>query len=68
MNKEEKGKGSKGEKNMALLARSNDTMFIIDKNKSKKFLEDSKKYTITPEFLKRCQEYSLMLKKNKEQK
>lgn len=68
MDKEEKGKGSKEGKNMALLARSNDTMFIIDKNKSKKFIEDSKKNTITPEFLKRCLEYSSMFKKNKDKK
>jgi len=40
---------------------ANDSMIIIDKDKTKQFLEDSKKNTITPEFLKRCLKFSKML-------
>lgn len=38
-------------------------MIMIDKNKTKQFLEESKKNIIKPEFLKRCLEYSNMLHK-----
>jgi len=33
---------------------SNDRVFIVSKEKSKQFLEDSKKNVISPEFLERC--------------
>lgn len=49
---------------MTLLARPSDSMFIIDKNKSKQFLEDSKKNVIPPTFLKQCLKFSKMLNKN----
>lgn len=68
MGKDEKSMGGKEGINMALLARPSNEMFIIDKKKSKKFLEDSKKNTITPEFLKRCQDYSMIFKRDRDGK
>jgi len=33
---------------------NNDKVFIVSKEKSKQFLEDSRKNVISPEFLKKC--------------
>jgi len=45
--------------------KNNDRVFIVGKEKSKQFLEDSKKNVISPEFLKRClYAYELLNKKN----
>ena len=51
----------KGGKDMTLLERPNDSIFMIDKDKSKRFLEDSKKNVIPPAFLKQCLKFSKML-------
>ena len=52
----------KGGDDMAILARPGNGIITIDKNKSGKFFEDSKKNTIKPEFLKRCQKFAKMMK------
>lgn len=52
-------------KNMALLARPSESMIKIDSSKSTKFLEDSRKNTITPEFLRKCQQSAKLLNKKK---
>jgi len=44
---------------------NNDRVFIVSKEKSKQFLEDSKKNVISPEFLRKClYAYRLLNKKN----
>ncbi|HPD00573.1 MAG TPA: hypothetical protein PLA01_04395 [Acetivibrio sp.] len=48
---------------MALLSRICDRPIVIDKDKSKQFLEDSKKNTIKPEFLSECKKLSSMFKR-----
>lgn len=48
---------------MALLARPYNTIIMIDKEKSQKFLEDSKKNIIQPDFLKQCLKISSMIKR-----
>jgi len=40
-------------------------VFIIDKDKTKQFLEDSKKNVIHPEFLKRCLKFTDILNNKK---
>lgn len=57
-----KNKEQKGGINMALLARPSEGIITIDKNKSKEFLEDSKKNTIPPDFLKKCLQYAKMMR------
>ena len=46
---------------------NNNRVFIVSKEKSKQFLEDSKKNVISPEFLKRCLYYNRLLNKKMEQ-
>lgn len=67
MDRKEKDKDGKNkeEKNMALLARPSESMIKIDSSKSKQFLEDSRKNTITPEFLRKCQQSAKLLNKTK---
>lgn len=48
--------------NMAALAIPSNRAIMIDKDKSAKFIEDSKKRTIKPEFLQKCLSYSKMNK------
>jgi len=45
---------------------NNNRVFIVSKEKSKQFLEDSKKNVISPEFLKRCLYYNRLLNKKME--
>lgn len=43
---------------------NNDRVFIVSKEKSKQFLEDSRKNVISPKFLKKClNSYRLLNKK-----
>jgi len=46
---------------MTILTKPINNMIIVDKNK----LEEIKKNTINPEFLKRCLDYSKLMKGNK---
>ena len=47
---------------------NNDRVFIVSKEKSKQFLEDSKKNVISPEFLRKClYAYRLLNKKNEQE-
>jgi|ADurb_Total_1113_FD_contig_21_1628348_length_258_multi_6_in_0_out_0_1 hypothetical protein len=50
---------------MAILAKPSDTIIMIDPNKSKQFLEDSKKNIIQPDFLKQCLKIASMIKREK---
>lgn len=50
--------------NMATLAKPYNSIIMIDKDKSQKFLEDSKKNIIKPDFLKQCQKLASMVKHN----
>jgi len=63
MDKNKRKIKNKGGNDMTLLARPSNSMIIIDKNKSKKFLEDSKKNVISPSFLKQCLRFSKMITK-----
>jgi len=45
---------------------NNDRVFIVSKEKSKQFLEDSKKNVISHEFLKKCLWASRLLNKGRE--
>lgn len=65
MGKKKDENPSEEEKDMATFTSSNESVMIIDKNKVKEFLEDAKKNTISPEFLKRCLKFSKMLNKGK---
>ena len=44
---------------------SNDRVFIVCKEKSKQFLEDSKKNVISPDFLEKCLDYNRLFGKGK---
>ena len=45
---------------------SNDRVFIVCKEKSKQFSEDSKKNVISPDFLEKCLDYNRLLNKKRE--
>lgn len=61
--KQFKGVFKKGGNNMTLLTKSCDRLILIDKEKSDKFLEDSKKNVIKPEILAECKKLSSMFKR-----
>ena len=63
MGKEERT-NDKGGNTMTLLARPQNKMMTIDKGKTKKFLEDSKKNTIKPDFLEKCLEFAKLMRGN----
>jgi len=44
---------------------NNDRVFIVGKEKSKQFLEDSRKNVISPEFLKKCLDSNRLIGKGK---
>ena len=44
---------------------NNDRVFIVSKEKSKQFLEDSRKNVISPEFLKKCLDSNKLLNKKR---
>jgi len=44
---------------------NNDRVFIVSKEKSKQFLEDSRKNVISPEFLKKCLDSNRLVGKGK---
>ncbi len=48
----------KGDCDMAILTKPSNTMILIDKDKTKSFLEDYKKNLIKPSFLKKCIEFN----------
>lgn len=56
-------KDRKGGMNMAILAKPYNAIIMIDKDKSKQFLEDSKKNIIQPGFLKDCLKIASMVKR-----
>jgi len=62
-NSKDNKKQSKGGDNMALLARPSDSIIMVDKDKSQQFLEESKNNIIKPDFLKQCQKFSSMIKR-----
>jgi len=61
----DKDSSQEEEKNMALLARPSESMIKINSSKSKQFLDDSRKNTITPEFLRKCQQSAKLLNRTK---
>ena len=44
---------------------NNDRIFMVSKEKSKQFLEDSRKNVISPEFLKKCLDSNRLIGKGK---
>lgn len=54
---------NQGDDSMAILARNCNSVIMIDKDKSEKFLEDSKRNVIKPEFLEQCKKMALLFKR-----
>jgi hypothetical protein len=52
---------------MAIMAKPLNSIIMIDKDKTDKFLEDSKKNIIHPAFLKECLKITAMAKEDKKQ-
>jgi ribosomal protein L25 (general stress protein Ctc) len=65
MDKSKRIKNRKGGHVMALLAMPKNKTIAIDKDKSKKFLEDSRKNTISPLHLEKCKKYAILMKNKK---
>lgn len=52
-----------GEFKMAVLAKPRNSAFFIDESKTSQFLKDSKKNTVTKDFLNQCKESSNLFRK-----